>query len=69
MNIYVKGVGWFGWMKHLGYALFMEHYSFEFWILVGFESWWYDLGLPKEGRYGEEEDDSKTQFWEKWEEL
>ncbi len=27
----------------------MEHCCFEFWILVGFESWC-DLGLPKEGR-------------------
>jgi hypothetical protein len=34
----------------------MEHYSFEFWILISFESWWCDLGLPKEGRSGKEED-------------
>jgi len=33
----------------------MEHYSFEFWILVSFESWWGDLGLPKEGKFGEED--------------
>jgi hypothetical protein len=27
--------------------------EFEFWILVGFESWWCDLGLPKGGGFGE----------------
>jgi hypothetical protein len=31
----------------------MEHYKFEFWILVGFESWSCDLGLPKDGSCGE----------------
>jgi hypothetical protein len=46
---------WFGWTRHLGQGLFMEHCSFEFWIFVGFESWWCDLGLPKEGRFREEE--------------
>ncbi len=35
----------------------MEHCNFEFWILVSFESWWCHLGLPKEGRFGEEEED------------
>jgi hypothetical protein len=38
----------------------MEHCSFEFWILVGFESWWCDLGLSIEGTYGEKKDDSWT---------
>jgi hypothetical protein len=31
----------------------MEHCRFEFWNLVGFESWWCDLGLPKDGSSGE----------------
>jgi len=48
-------ITWFEWTWHLGHGLLMEHYSFEFWILVGFESWWCDLGLPKEGRSREEE--------------
>jgi len=26
----------------------MEHFRFEFWIFVGFESWKCDLGLPKD---------------------
>jgi hypothetical protein len=44
------------WMnKVLGQGLFMEHCSFEFQIFVGFESWWCDLGLPKEGKSREEE--------------
>jgi hypothetical protein len=47
---------WFGWTRHLGHGLFMEHCSFEFWIPVGFESWWCELGLPKEERFGEEGD-------------
>jgi hypothetical protein len=51
-------ITWFRWTWHLGQGLFMEHYSIEFWILVGFESWSCDLRLPKEGRFGEEEDDS-----------
>ncbi len=52
-------ITWFEWTRHLGEGMFMEHYSFEFWILIGFESWWCDLGLPREGRSGEEEED----FW------
>jgi hypothetical protein len=48
-------ITWFGWIGHLGQGLFMEHCSFEFWIFVGFESWWCDLGQHKEGRYGEDE--------------
>jgi hypothetical protein len=50
-------ITWFGWIGHLGQGQLMEHCSFEFWIHVGFESWWGDLGLPKEGRYREEVDD------------
>jgi hypothetical protein len=42
-------ITWFGWIGHLGQGLLMEHYSFE--------SQWCDLGLPKEGRSGEEEED------------
>jgi hypothetical protein len=52
-------ITWFGWTWDLGQGLFMEHCSFEFWILVGFESWWCDLGLPKRRRFGEENYD----FW------
>jgi hypothetical protein len=48
-------ITWFGWTWHFKQGLFMEHSSFEFWILVGFESWWCALGLPKEKRFGEEE--------------
>jgi hypothetical protein len=33
----------------------MEHYRVEFWILVGFKSWWCDLGLPKGKKCGEKE--------------
>jgi hypothetical protein len=43
----------------------MEHYSFEFWIRVGFESWWCDLGLPKVERSREKENFLNTQFWGK----
>jgi hypothetical protein len=48
-------ITWFGWTGHLGQGLLMEDYSFEFWIFISFESWWCDLGLPKEGRYGEKD--------------
>ncbi len=55
----------FGWTGHLGQGLFMEHCSLEFLIPADFESWWCDLGLPKEGISREEEDYSYTQFWGK----
>ncbi len=41
----------------------MEHYNFEFWILIGFESCWCDLGLPKEGRSKGIKLFVHTQFW------
>ncbi len=53
-------ITWFGWIWDLGEGLFMECCSFEFWIFVGFESWWCDLGLPKGGRSREEENDYWT---------
>jgi len=48
-------ITWFGWTRHLGHGLLMEHCWFEFWILVGFESRWCDLGLSKGGRFGKKE--------------
>jgi hypothetical protein len=48
-------ITWFGWTWHLGHGLLMEHCSFEFGILVGFESWWCDWGLHKEGKFNEDE--------------
>jgi hypothetical protein len=49
-------ITWFGWTWHLGEGLFIEHCSFIFWVLVGFESWWCGLGLPKKGGSSEDED-------------
>jgi len=56
-------ITWFGWIQHSGQGLLMEHRNFEFWILVGFESWWCDLGLPKDGRSRGRELFLDTHFW------
>jgi hypothetical protein len=50
-------ITWFGWIGHLGPGLLMEHYSFEFWIFVGFEIMMIWLGtVQRKKRRGRGED-------------
>jgi len=44
-------ITWFGWIGHLGQGLLIEHYSFEFWILVGFGIMMMWLGIAQRRKF------------------